>query len=151
MSVPTGTSLIIRPIMDIGKAVPVPRITVALSLTPVLHLIQQQVQLQARQVSNGMNVPIAAKPTTPKPVAAKFVSTLALYLQKDQRALKNMKTFFQHHRREVFEVKILPAGVLPKATFPSKCELLHRRAFGKYVSCQSYTVEKSFSQIAVLL
>ena len=62
-----------------------------------------------------------------------------------------MKTFFQHHRQEVFKVKELPAGVSPKAMFPSKAELLHRRAFGKHVLCQSYTVEKSFSQIAVLL
>ena len=98
-----------------------------------------------------MKIPLAAKPTTLKAVAAKFVHTLSLDLRKDQSALSNMKTFFQHHRQEIFKVKELPAGVSPKATFPSKSELLHRRAFGKHVSCQSYTVEKSFLQIAVLL
>ena len=42
MSVPIGTSPTVRSIMDVGNAVPVPRITVILPPTPVLHLIQQQ-------------------------------------------------------------------------------------------------------------
>ena len=82
LSVPIGTSPIIRPITDVGNTLLVPRITVALPLTHVLHLIHQQVQLRARQVSNGMKIPLAAKPMTPKAVAVKFVTTHSLYLQK---------------------------------------------------------------------
>ena len=48
-------------------------------------------------------------------------------------------------------MKTVPAGILQKAMFPSKSNDLNRRAFGKYVSCQSYNVEKLFLQIAVLL
>ena len=150
-SVPIGTNPLIRPITDVGNALPALRITVALPPTPVLHLIHQQVQLRARQVFDGMKIPLVAKPTTQPAVAATYVQTLSTDLRKDQPALQTMKSFFQHHRQEIFKVKELPAGVSPKATFPSKSELLHRRAFGKHVSCQSYTVEKSFSQIAVLL
>ena len=106
--------------MDISNALPVLRITVALPLTHILHLIHQQVQLQARQVSDGMKIPLTAKPTTLKAVAGKFVQTLSIDLWKDQSALKNMKTFFQHHGQEIFKVKEFPAGVSPKAMFPSK-------------------------------
>ena len=87
-SVQIGTSQIIRPITDVGNKLPVPRITVALPPTHVLHLIHQQVQLRARQVSDGMKIPLATKPTTQKPVAAQYVQTLSIDLRKDQSALK---------------------------------------------------------------
>ena len=104
-SAPIGISPIIRSITDVANPLPVPRITVALPPIHVSHLTHQQVQLRSRQVSDGMKIPLAAKPTTPKAVAAKFVQTLSMDLWKDQSALKNMKTFFQHHRQEIFKVK----------------------------------------------
>ena len=93
--------------MDVGNILPPPRITVTLPPTPVLYLIHQQVQLRARQVADGMKIPLAANPTTPPAVAATYVQTLSTDLQKDQPALQTMKSFFQHHRQEIFKVNLI--------------------------------------------